>query len=124
MNNEQIRPTAPTPHPGEFDETQTYARPADMPAAGEGQGLIEVPAEFLKGLPDQVTDHDLGVTAVRRVTPVPARFGEVISIPEGEFRGDPRRVIGHPSNPMSAAAQAYVEQSSPDVEPLTKPRGV
>jgi hypothetical protein len=25
--------------------------------------------------------------------------GKVVPIPEGEFRGDPRHVLGHPSNP-------------------------
>lgn len=32
---------------------------------------------------------------------VPARFGQVYTIPESEFKGDPSRVLGHPSNPWS-----------------------
>lgn len=28
-----------------------------------------------------------------------------------DFKGDPRRVIGHPSNPNAAAIQAYAEHS-------------
>lgn len=31
------------------------------------------------------------------------RQGEVVSISESEFRGDPRRVIGHYSNPINGA---------------------
>lgn len=33
--------------------------------------------------------------------PVPARHGEVISIPAEEFKGDPSKVMGHPSNPYN-----------------------
>jgi len=29
------------------------------------------------------------------------RAGQVISIPEGSFAGDPSHVLGHPSNPMT-----------------------
>lgn len=28
-------------------------------------------------------------------------YGQVRAIPEGEFKGDPSRVLGHPSNPWS-----------------------
>ncbi len=42
-------------------------------------------------------------------------FRRTISIPDGEFKGDPRRVPGHPSNQNNEAIAAYVEQLN-DIE--------
>lgn len=36
--------------------------------------------------------------------------GKVIPYAEGQFRGDPRRVIGHPLNPFNEALQAYSDK--------------
>jgi hypothetical protein len=36
----------------------------------------------------------------------PPRRGVVV-IPEGAFRGDPSKVIGHPSNPTNDMSEAY-----------------
>ena len=52
-----------------------------------------------------------GVTRVEPAIETPVHR-QAITIPEGEFRGDPRRVIGHPSNPNGEMMQALAEQNS------------
>lgn len=47
----------------------------------------------------------------------------MVPIPPGEFKGDPRRVPGHPSNPASNEIQAYLNKEMPQV-PLKAEGGV
>lgn len=49
---------------------------------------------------------------ISSVAHAPVEHGKVISIAPEDFRGDPSRVIGHPSNTSSEVAQAYSESLS------------
>lgn len=66
----------------------------------------------IERLPEAVVAHDAGTAAVRGADVRPGgRFGMgVITLKEGEFHGDPRRVPGHPSNPATQALEAYSKE--------------
>jgi len=57
---------------------------------------------------NQIIDSVPWETSEPKVQEQPAQVGQVISIPEDEFKGDPRRVLGHPSNPTSGINFAEV----------------
>src|SRR5687767_14007862 len=64
------------------------------------------PPEGSQGLPDIETDGD-----------EPAQAGRVVPIKD--FKGDPRRVIGHPSNPTTPMTEAFAR--NPEFDPGSPP---
>lgn len=81
----------------------------NQPTPNQRQIIDQVPGITREESAARDTMQSSGAVLQSTVEVVPVRTGGIVH--DVEFKGDPRRVIGHPSNPDNDVTAAYSERS-------------